>query len=351
MSLPTQNNSSMMAIISLFTIVISLLSLYGTEAQIGVCYGNSGDNLPSPQNVVNLYKSNGIKAMRLYYPDQATLQALNGSGISLMLSVPNDNVQAIASSQDQANFWVKTNVVPYGSFIKYIAVGNEIPTSDPRASSILQAMQNILNALYSNSLIGIKVSTSINFNLIKNSYPPSSGEFVNPSFMSPIINFLSNNDSPLLVNIYPYLAYKGDPTNVPLDYALFRWPGIKFTDPSNGLGYQNLFDAMLDSVHAAIGKIGGFSVMNANNWKPGTVASENGWASGGGFGANFDNARTYYTNLANHVSQGTPLTRGQSIETYLFSMFDEDKKQGDTIERNYGLFYPNGQPKYGHINF
>lgn len=35
-----------------------------------------GNNLPCAQDVVNLYESNGIGAMRLYGPDQATLQAL-----------------------------------------------------------------------------------------------------------------------------------------------------------------------------------------------------------------------------------------------------------------------------------
>jgi len=34
-----------------------------------VCYGVNGDNLPSASDVVQLYQSNGINQMRIYFPD------------------------------------------------------------------------------------------------------------------------------------------------------------------------------------------------------------------------------------------------------------------------------------------
>lgn len=313
--------------------------LWNAEAQIGVCYGNNGNNLPNPQDVVNLYRSNGIGAMRIYAPDQPTLQALQGSGIRIILDVPRDNLQSLASDQSAANQWVQTNVVPFASSIKYIAVGNEIHASDQQASSVAPAMQNVLNALNSNNLGGqIKVSTAIDTTLITNSFPPSNGQFSDGGYITPIINFLTGNDSPLLVNVYPYFAYTNNPQSIHLEYALFTSGGTVVTDTNNGKNYQNLFDALLDAVYAALGRAGA----------PNTaiVVSESGWPSEGGNAATSDNAGTYYRNLIGHVSQGTPLKPGQGIETYLFAMFDENSKTGDATEQHFGLFTPAQQAKY-----
>ncbi|RDX68080.1 hypothetical protein CR513_52969, partial [Mucuna pruriens] len=143
-----------------------------------------------------------------------------------------------------------------------------------------------------------------------------------------------NNGAPLLANVYPYFAYANDQQNIPLSYALFTQQG------NNDVGYQNLFDAMLDSIYAALEKVG------ASNLQ--IVVSESGWPSQGGDGATTDNAGTYYSNLISHASggSGTPKRPGGSIETFLFAMFDENQKQGAETERHFGLFNPDKSPKY-----
>jgi len=45
----------------------------------------NGNNLPSKQEVVDLYKSKGIGKMRIYYPDEEVLESLRGSNIELIL--------------------------------------------------------------------------------------------------------------------------------------------------------------------------------------------------------------------------------------------------------------------------
>ncbi|XP_021732253.1 glucan endo-1,3-beta-glucosidase-like [Chenopodium quinoa] len=325
----------------LLVMVYLFLNVHHTVGQVGVCYGNVADNLPSEQDVINLYKSNGIETMRLFNPNTAALQALQGSGIKTILGVVNGDLSGIASDPAAATNWVQTNVVPFASAIKYIAVGNEIHPDYAEAPAVLPAMQNILNALVANGLGGqILVSTAIDTSLFTNTYPPSASEFSNPGYITPIINFLTTNGSPLLVNIYPYFARISDPENIRLDYALFTAPGPVFSD--SGRDYQNLFDAIVDGVFVALGKAGAPNV--------GVVVSETGWPSEGGADATVDNAGTYYRNAIGHVKQGTPLKPG-GIETYLFAMFDEDNKPGAPSEHHFGLFTPNQQPKYGALNF
>ena len=65
------------------------------------------DNLPSPSEVVDLYKATGIERMRIYDPNPQTLQSLSGSGIQLILDVPNPDLQAVAFDASAAANWVQ----------------------------------------------------------------------------------------------------------------------------------------------------------------------------------------------------------------------------------------------------
>lgn len=69
-----------------------------------------GNNLLSQWEVINMYRQYNIWMMRLYEPNPAALQALGGSNIDVMLSVPNDYLQRFASSQYIANTWFQNNI-------------------------------------------------------------------------------------------------------------------------------------------------------------------------------------------------------------------------------------------------
>lgn len=324
-----------------------LASSFGTrsEAQgIGVNYGMLGNNLPTPDKVVALYASRSIKKLRIFNPDSNALKALKGSRIEVILGTYNQDLQRLGSDQSYAINWVQTNVIPYASSVTFrcINAGNEVIPGD-LASNVLPAMQNLEAALKAAN-VSIPVTTAVATGVLGTSYPPSNGSFAESagSAMAPIVAFLEAKKYPLLVNVYPYFAYAGSPDEIRLDYALFTAQGVVVQDGQ--LGYTNLFDAMVDAMYSALEKAGGPSV--------GIVASETGWPSGGGgVGATVDNARIYNNNMVAYAlnGTGTPKRPGKAIETYLFAMFNENKKPAGT-EQNFGLYHPDMTEVY-HVDF
>ncbi|KAI3676806.1 hypothetical protein L1987_86419 [Smallanthus sonchifolius] len=199
----------MALILLLLAMVVNVLVF--TDAQsVGVCYGELGVRLPSQQDVVNLYITNGIPRMRIYAPNPATLRALGGTNIELILDVPNGSLQSL-TDPNTATTWVRNNVLNYPNVkFRYISVGNEVDPNKEETRGfvgfVLPAMRNVQNALRAAGPANrIKVSTATYTGLLKLSYPPSEGVFDDNviGYIRPIIAFLVENGSPMLANIYP----------------------------------------------------------------------------------------------------------------------------------------------------
>ncbi|GKV27663.1 hypothetical protein SLEP1_g36802 [Rubroshorea leprosula] len=212
---------------------LSITILNTTNADVGVCYGMLGDNLPSKQEVIALYNQNNIQRMRLYVRAVVVLGALVASTLGFLFGFATEVLERIANSQAEADAWVQNNIKNYPNVkIRYIAVGNEINPGDSAAQFLVPAMEKIQSSL-STAGLGIKVSSAIHTGTLGESYPPSKGSF-NREFkpiLDPLIQFLVNNNSPLLVNVYPYFSYTQNMDQISLDYALFTASGpVVFDD-------------------------------------------------------------------------------------------------------------------------
>ncbi|GLJ59534.1 hypothetical protein SUGI_1513320 [Cryptomeria japonica] len=197
-------------------------------------------------------------------------------------------------------------------------------------------MENIQRALKKADLQNnIKVSTPYPTSVLNNSFPPSEGTFGED--MSAILNFLSDNGSTFMAHVYPYFSYKNSAGSTSADYSLFRSTNTVVTD--GNLMYNNLFDVFVDAFISAMEKLGHSNIP--------IVITESGWPTEGNAVATVDNARTYNNNLIKHVlsNAGTPKRPGTTIETYIFTLFNENQKTGSEA-RHFGLFDTTKIPVY-----
>ncbi|KAJ6422646.1 hypothetical protein OIU85_003629 [Salix viminalis] len=65
-----------------------------------------------PETVVQMLKDNGIQKVKLFDADQNTMTSLAGTGIEVMVAIPNDQL-AVMGDYDRAKDWVKRNVTRY----------------------------------------------------------------------------------------------------------------------------------------------------------------------------------------------------------------------------------------------
>ncbi|KAJ1259205.1 hypothetical protein BS78_10G136600 [Paspalum vaginatum] len=324
---------------------ISLLSAeVGPATALGINYGQVGNNLPAPAQVVQLLSSLRIGKVRIYDVNPQVLSAFAGTGIELIVTVPDDLVPGMAASASQALQWLTAGVRPYfpATRVTGIAVGNEVFTGDDQQlkASLVPAMRNLHAALAQLGMDAyVRVSTANSLAVLATSYPPSQGVFTQDAapYMAQLLRFLADTSAPFWINAYPYFAYKDDPSRVSLDYALSNPYHVGAVDPYTHLQYTSMLCAQVDAVTFAAARLGYGNVP--------VHVSETGWPSKGDAdeaGASVENARQYNRNLLlRQVSgEGTPLRPKLRLEVYLFALFNEDMKPGPTSERNYGLYQP-----------
>ncbi|TKY58206.1 Glucan endo-1,3-beta-glucosidase 5 [Spatholobus suberectus] len=322
--------------------------LVGLVNGIGVNWGTQLTHPLPPSTIVKMLKDNGFQKVKLFDADPDILNALKKSGIQVMVGIPNDMLYTMANNMQAAEKWVSKNVSAHvssgGVDIRYVAVGNEPFLSTYNGTfeaTTLPALQNIQSALVKAGLGNqVKVTVPLNADVYQSTQVPSDGDF-RPDIhdlMVQIVKFLSQNNAPFTVNIYPFISLYSDP-NFPVDYAFFN--GFQSPINDNGRIYDNVFDANHDTLVWALQK-NGFGNMPI-------IVGEVGWPTDGDRNADLQYAQRFNQGFMSRyiAGKGTPMRPGP-IDAYLFSLIDEDSKsiQPGNFERHWGLFYYDGQPKY-----
>ncbi|KAK2965841.1 hypothetical protein RJ640_003561 [Escallonia rubra] len=345
----------------------------GSVSGIGANWGNQATHPLPPAVVVNMLRANGIQKVKLFDAESATLTALRGSGIEVMVGIPNEMLYSLANSVAAAERWVAKNVSAHVSsnsvniksedrdyvesqqpiehtglvtslnLERYVAVGNEPFLSAFNGSFLgttLPALQNIQAALIKAGLGNqVKVTVPLNADVYQSSTSlPSTGDF-RPDIhdlMLEIVKFLNDNGAAFTINIYPFISLYKDP-NFPADYAFFDGYSSPIND--NGRIYENVFDANHDTLVWALQKYG-YGNMSI-------IVGEIGWPTDGDRNANVQLAQRFNQGFMSHVGKGTPM-RPVPVDAYMFSLIDEDAKsiQPANFERHWGIFYYDGTPKY-----
>ncbi|KAG0479478.1 hypothetical protein HPP92_010336 [Vanilla planifolia] len=315
---------------------------------IGVNWGIQASHPLPPSILVEMLKDNKIQKVKLFGAEEGPLNALRNTGIQVMVGIQNDMLPSLAMDMTAAEKWVSKNVSSYvniGVNISCVAVGNE-PLLKSLNETYLQycfpALQNIQSALVKAGLGSqVKVTIPLNAGVYDSANgKPSGGEF-RPEIkdlMLSIVKFLNDNNSPFIVNIYPFISLNNDP-NFPIDYAFFEGSSSPVIDGS--ISYTNTFDANHDTLVWALKK-NGFGNISI-------VVGEIGWPTDGNVNANVRYAQKFNQGLVNRVlsGQGTPM-RPAPIDAYLFSLLDEDEKSilPGNFERHWGILSFDGQAKY-----
>lgn len=91
---------------------LSCLFLGGHTEGLGVNWGTQASHELPPYTVVQMLKDNNIDTIKLFDADPNILRALAGSGIEVMVGIPNNMLLAMTDTGRATN-WVQDNVVHY----------------------------------------------------------------------------------------------------------------------------------------------------------------------------------------------------------------------------------------------
>lgn len=340
-----------------FTHILTWVVILGLSSSmvegLGVNWGTLATHQLPPKTVARMFLDNGIKRVKLFDADSSTMNALAGTGMEVMVAIPNDQL-ATMTDYEAAKRWVKANVTTYnfngGVNVKYVAVGNEpflTTYNGTFLNTTFPALQNIQNALNEAGLgNNVKATVPLNadvYNSPINAPYPSAGRF-RPDIadlMTQIVQFLHTNNAPFTVNIYPFLSLYGN-DNFPFDYAFFDGASSPVVDIPTGITYTNVFDANFDTLVSAL--------KGVNLGDLPIIVGEVGWPTDGDKNAKSTYAQRFYNGLLKRLAakQGTPLRPNQYIEVYLFELIDEDAKSiaPGNFERHWGIFRYDGKPKF-----
>lgn len=97
----------------LLYLILIVSSYLKAESAVGVNWGTISFHRLKPSTVVDLLKDNKVQKVKLFEAEPDVMKALMGSGIQVMVGVPNEMLAALSSSTVASDLWVRQNVSRY----------------------------------------------------------------------------------------------------------------------------------------------------------------------------------------------------------------------------------------------
>ena len=105
--------SRMLAVVSSMLLAAMVgVCRFPAAGALGVNWGTMASHQLPPSTVVRMLQDNGIKKVKLFDADAEPLGALAGSGIEVMVAIPNIMLDMM-TDYDTAREWVHKNVSAY----------------------------------------------------------------------------------------------------------------------------------------------------------------------------------------------------------------------------------------------
>lgn len=97
----------------LLSLILIVSSYLKAESAIGVNWGTISFHKLNPSTVVDLLKDNKVPKVKLFEADPDVMKALMGSGIQVMVGIPNEMLASLSSSTAASDLWLRQNVSRY----------------------------------------------------------------------------------------------------------------------------------------------------------------------------------------------------------------------------------------------
>lgn len=94
-------------------LLVFLIVVSSGYAWVGVNWGTMATHQLQPEKVVKMLKENGFRKLKLFDADEFIMAALMGTGIEVMVAIPNNMLDKISNSPKAADSWVNDNVTSY----------------------------------------------------------------------------------------------------------------------------------------------------------------------------------------------------------------------------------------------
>lgn len=89
---------------------VVVVQLMGAAEGIGVNWGNQAAQNLQPRNVIQMLLDNKIYKVKLFDSDPWVVKQFAGTGIEVMLGIPNIHLASLADRYKHAKEWVKANL-------------------------------------------------------------------------------------------------------------------------------------------------------------------------------------------------------------------------------------------------